>query len=200
MNAIRTRPGRPSRCIGWTGMRGIVSLALALALPLALPNGTPFPQRAVVVVVSFAVILATLVAAGADPAGDHQGAQAEGRRRRPARGARGAAARQRSRGEAPHRDRRHLDHQPAADGSRPPPLRAAPGTADRTDARRSRVPPDRGRRAPRSAACAARRWTPSARRSLPCATRAASAKRSCTACRRRWISRRCSRIVERSQK
>ena len=45
-------------------MRGIVSLALALALPLALPSGEPFPQRAVVVVVSFAVILVTLVVQG----------------------------------------------------------------------------------------------------------------------------------------
>jgi Na+/H+ antiporter len=57
-------PWQAVALIGWTGMRGIVSLALALALPLALPNGSPFPQRAVVVVVSFAVILATLVVQG----------------------------------------------------------------------------------------------------------------------------------------
>jgi monovalent cation/hydrogen antiporter len=57
-------PWQAVALIGWTGMRGIVSLALALALPLALPNGQPFPQRAVVVVVSFAVILATLVLQG----------------------------------------------------------------------------------------------------------------------------------------
>jgi monovalent cation/hydrogen antiporter len=57
-------PWQAVALIGWTGMRGIVSLALALALPLVLPNGTPFPQRAVVVVVSFAVILATLVLQG----------------------------------------------------------------------------------------------------------------------------------------
>jgi Na+/H+ antiporter len=57
-------PWQAVALIGWTGMRGIVSLALALALPLALPNGSPFPQRAVVVVVSFAVILATLVLQG----------------------------------------------------------------------------------------------------------------------------------------
>jgi len=50
--------------LGWTGMRGIVSLALALALPLTLPSGEPFPQRALVVVVSFAVILVTLVVQG----------------------------------------------------------------------------------------------------------------------------------------
>jgi len=50
--------------IGWTGMRGIVSLALALALPLTLPSGAPFPHRATILVVSFAVILATLLLQG----------------------------------------------------------------------------------------------------------------------------------------
>jgi CPA1 family monovalent cation:H+ antiporter len=57
-------PWRPVAFLGWTGMRGIVSLALALALPLALPNGQPFPQRSVVVIVAFAVILVTLVLQG----------------------------------------------------------------------------------------------------------------------------------------
>jgi Na+/H+ antiporter len=50
--------------IAWTGMRGIVSLALALALPLALPDGRPFPHRAVIIVVSFMVILVTLLLQG----------------------------------------------------------------------------------------------------------------------------------------
>jgi monovalent cation/hydrogen antiporter len=44
--------------IAWTGMRGIVSLALALALPMTLPG------RATVIVVSFAVILVTLLLQG----------------------------------------------------------------------------------------------------------------------------------------
>jgi CPA1 family monovalent cation:H+ antiporter len=65
---IRARDPMPSwrsvAMIAWTGMRGIVSLALALALPLTLPNGAPFPQRTEVIVVSFAVILATLVLQG----------------------------------------------------------------------------------------------------------------------------------------
>jgi CPA1 family monovalent cation:H+ antiporter len=47
--------------VSWTGMRGIVSLALALALPLTLPSGEPFPQRAVIIVISFAVILVSLL-------------------------------------------------------------------------------------------------------------------------------------------
>jgi CPA1 family monovalent cation:H+ antiporter len=50
--------------IAWTGMRGIVSLALALALPATLADGTPFPHRSTVIVVSFAVILVTLLAQG----------------------------------------------------------------------------------------------------------------------------------------
>ena len=48
--------------ISWAGMRGIVSLALAL--PVTLPDGQPFPNRAIVVVVAFAVILVTLLAQG----------------------------------------------------------------------------------------------------------------------------------------
>lgn len=44
--------------IGWTGMRGIVSLAAALALP----NG--FPQRELIVYITFTVIFVTLVGQG----------------------------------------------------------------------------------------------------------------------------------------
>ena len=57
-------PWQAVALIGWTGMRGIVSLALALALPLTLPGGEPFPQRGAVIVVSFAVILVTLLLQG----------------------------------------------------------------------------------------------------------------------------------------
>jgi len=57
-------PWKAIALIGWTGMRGIVSLALALALPVALPDGRPFPFRATIIVVSFAVILVTLLAQG----------------------------------------------------------------------------------------------------------------------------------------
>jgi CPA1 family monovalent cation:H+ antiporter len=57
-------PWQAVALVGWTGMRGIVSLALALALPITLPGGAPFPQRAMVVVLSFAVILVTLLVQG----------------------------------------------------------------------------------------------------------------------------------------
>jgi CPA1 family monovalent cation:H+ antiporter len=57
-------PFPPVMLIGWTGVRGIVSLALALALPMALPDGRPFPDRATVIVLTFGVILMTLLLQG----------------------------------------------------------------------------------------------------------------------------------------
>lgn len=50
--------------LGWAGMRGVVSLALALALPVTTASGAPFPGRTVVILLSFAVILSTLVVQG----------------------------------------------------------------------------------------------------------------------------------------
>jgi monovalent cation/hydrogen antiporter len=50
--------------IGWTGMRGVVSLAAALALPVTLANGAVFPQRNLIVFLTFSVIVVTLVVQG----------------------------------------------------------------------------------------------------------------------------------------
>lgn len=50
--------------ISWCGMRGIVSLAAALALPHTLPDGTPFPERDLIIFLTFVVILVTLVGQG----------------------------------------------------------------------------------------------------------------------------------------
>ncbi|MEO5821602.1 MAG: sodium:proton antiporter, partial [Vicinamibacteraceae bacterium] len=52
-----------SLIVGWSGMRGIVTLAAALALPLEL-GGTPFPYRDLMVLTAFAVVLGTLVIQG----------------------------------------------------------------------------------------------------------------------------------------
>jgi CPA1 family monovalent cation:H+ antiporter len=49
--------------IAFTGIRGVVSLAAALSIPL-MANGAPFPNRGVVLLVTFAVILVTLVGQG----------------------------------------------------------------------------------------------------------------------------------------
>lgn len=50
--------------LGWSGMRGVISLATALALPLMLENGEAFPQRSVILFITFVVILVTLVFQG----------------------------------------------------------------------------------------------------------------------------------------
>jgi hypothetical protein len=50
--------------IGWTGMRGVITLAAAMALPEHVDSGAPFPQRDILIFLSFSVILATLVAQG----------------------------------------------------------------------------------------------------------------------------------------
>ncbi|MCF3107572.1 Na+/H+ antiporter [Niabella sp. CC-SYL272] len=49
--------------MGWTGMRGVVSLAAALAIPVIL-NGSPFPQRNLILFITFIVILLTLLLQG----------------------------------------------------------------------------------------------------------------------------------------
>jgi Na+/H+ antiporter len=55
---VRRMGARERLVVGWSGMRGAVSLAAALALPL------DFPQRDLLVFLTFAVILATLVVQG----------------------------------------------------------------------------------------------------------------------------------------
>jgi CPA1 family monovalent cation:H+ antiporter len=50
--------------IAFTGVRGVVSLAAALAIPLTLANGAPFPDRDLILFITFGVILLTLVGLG----------------------------------------------------------------------------------------------------------------------------------------
>jgi monovalent cation/hydrogen antiporter len=50
--------------VGWSGMRGAVSLAAALAIPLETEAGAPFPERDLIIFITFCVILATLVLQG----------------------------------------------------------------------------------------------------------------------------------------
>jgi Na+/H+ antiporter len=61
----RVRPDVPiswreSAVVGWSGMRGIVSLAAALALPVT-AEGSVFPYRDLILFLAFALILFTLV-------------------------------------------------------------------------------------------------------------------------------------------
>lgn len=49
---------------GWAGMRGVVSLAAALSIPLLIDEGQPFPNRNLILFITFIVILVTLVLQG----------------------------------------------------------------------------------------------------------------------------------------
>ena len=50
--------------LSFTGVRGIVSLAAALAIPLVTLGGQPFPDRDLILLLTFSVILVTLVGLG----------------------------------------------------------------------------------------------------------------------------------------
>ena len=55
---------KPAFLIGYTGLRGAVSLAAALSVPLTI-GGLPFPQRDLILFTTICVIVATLVIQGA---------------------------------------------------------------------------------------------------------------------------------------
>jgi CPA1 family monovalent cation:H+ antiporter len=57
-------PARQIFVTGWTGMRGVIALAAALSLPEHLEDGSPFPQRDLIIFLTFSVILVTLVLQG----------------------------------------------------------------------------------------------------------------------------------------
>jgi CPA1 family monovalent cation:H+ antiporter len=65
---VRQRDPAPSWratfVVGFTGVRGAVSLAAALALPFTLPGGEAFPYRDMILFVAFGVIFITLVGLG----------------------------------------------------------------------------------------------------------------------------------------
>ena len=50
--------------VAWSGIRGVVSLAAAMALPLTIANDSPFPNRELIIFLTFSVIFATLVMQG----------------------------------------------------------------------------------------------------------------------------------------
>jgi len=50
--------------LGWTGMRGVLALAAAISLPEFLQDGTAFPNRNIIIFMTFCVILVTLVLQG----------------------------------------------------------------------------------------------------------------------------------------
>lgn len=55
---------RTSFIISWAGMRGIVSLAIAIGLPILLENGEPFPMRNEILFLTISVVLFSLLGQG----------------------------------------------------------------------------------------------------------------------------------------
>ena len=63
--ADASNPGiKAPMVLGWSGMRGVVSLAAALSIPVQLDNGDVFPQRNLILFITFVVILTTLLLQG----------------------------------------------------------------------------------------------------------------------------------------
>lgn len=62
---IRRRDPLPSHsfifAVGWTGMRGIISLAAALSIPVQLASGDPFPYRDLLIFLTYCVVVVTLL-------------------------------------------------------------------------------------------------------------------------------------------
>ena len=50
--------------VSWSGMRGAISLAAALSIPLFTSLGLPFPQRDLIIFLTFSVIVSTLLLQG----------------------------------------------------------------------------------------------------------------------------------------
>jgi Na+/H+ antiporter len=62
--AIVKPPTAELLVMGWSGMRGVLTLAAALSVPEYVSSGDIFPQRARIIFYAFAVILVTLVGQG----------------------------------------------------------------------------------------------------------------------------------------
>lgn len=56
--------GRQIVVVGWSGLRGVLTLAAALSLPETTATGNPFPHRDMILFLAFSVILVTLVGQG----------------------------------------------------------------------------------------------------------------------------------------
>jgi CPA1 family monovalent cation:H+ antiporter len=63
-NRYLRSPWQESLLMSWSGMRGAVSLAAALAIPMNVGGGGSFPERDLILFLTFSTILATLVLQG----------------------------------------------------------------------------------------------------------------------------------------
>ncbi|MFI6209577.1 Na+/H+ antiporter [Streptomyces sp. NPDC051041] len=57
-------PGKAAGTIGWAGMRGVVSLAIAFSIPLTTHGDEPFPHRNLILFLTFTTVIGTLVVQG----------------------------------------------------------------------------------------------------------------------------------------
>ncbi|MES4888832.1 Na+/H+ antiporter [Streptomyces sp. NPDC096012] len=55
---------RGAMVTSWAGMRGVVSLAIAFSIPLTVHGGRPFPQRNLILFLTFTTVIGTLVVQG----------------------------------------------------------------------------------------------------------------------------------------
>ncbi|OBG87524.1 sodium:proton exchanger [Mycobacterium sp. E802] len=60
----RSLSWRENVVVSWTGMRGVVTLAAAAAIPVTTASGEPFPERATIQAIAFAVSVGTLLIQG----------------------------------------------------------------------------------------------------------------------------------------
>jgi Na+/H+ antiporter len=60
----QVQPANVIALLGWSGMRGVLSLATALAVPQTTESGAPFPGRASILFCAFCVIAVTLIVQG----------------------------------------------------------------------------------------------------------------------------------------
>jgi CPA1 family monovalent cation:H+ antiporter len=61
---VRQPATREVVALGWSGLRGVLTLAAALSLPVVTDSGAPFPHRPAIIFLAFSVILVTLVGQG----------------------------------------------------------------------------------------------------------------------------------------
>lgn len=64
MGEIRTIDWKNALIIGWSGMRGIVSIATAIALPLTFDDGSDFPERSSIIFLTVMVVIIMLFIQG----------------------------------------------------------------------------------------------------------------------------------------
>ena len=64
MRGAARSPGARSRILTWGGLRGGVSVALALSIPAQLADGTPVPEQGIILSITYVVVVVSIVGQG----------------------------------------------------------------------------------------------------------------------------------------